>query len=167
MLRLRGRGSLVARARGRGSDLILRRWGFVCGGLGRRGISLGRSLLGLGRRDALLLAKWFLEERLLRVSWWLGRVIPLRKVRAKLSKARKGEGHTMVKAQVIRISLFCTSLPSSGAFATCKETSMLLLPVANVTFPLSSRSQISLNGCCSVIRSTAAVTVITESPVCL
>jgi len=90
-LRLRGRGSQVARARGRGLGLILRRWVFVCGELGRRGISLGRSLLGLGRRDALLLGKWSLKERLLQVSWWLGRVIPLTKVRTKLSEARKGE----------------------------------------------------------------------------
>ena len=91
MLRLRGRGSQVARARGRGLGLILRRWVFVCGEPGRRGISLGRSLLGLGRRDALLLGKWSLKERLLQVSWWLGRVIPLTKVRTKLSEARKGE----------------------------------------------------------------------------
>lgn len=73
----------------------------------------------------------------------------------------------MVKAQVIRMSFSCTSLPSLGALATCRETSILLLPVANVTFPLSSRSQISLRGCFSVIRSTAAVTVMTASPVCL
>ncbi len=87
-LRLRGRGSQVARARGRELGLILRRWEFVCGGLGRKGISSGRSLLGLGRRDALLLGKWSLEERSLRVSWWLDRVIPFANVRKKLSKAR-------------------------------------------------------------------------------
>ena len=166
-LRLMGRGSQVARARGRGLSLILRRWVFVCGGLGRRGIFLGRNLPDLGRRDALLLGKWSLEERLLRVSWWLDRVIPFTKVRTKLLEARERRDHTMVNAQVIRISLSCTSLPSPGAFATCNETSILLLPVANVTFPLSSRSQISLNGCCRVIRSTAAVTVMTASPVCL
>ena len=74
---------------------------------------------------------------------------------------------TIVKAQVIKTSVSTTLFPSSGAFATCSETSMLLLPVANVTFPLSSRSQISLKGRLSEILSTAAVTVITLSPVCL
>ena len=41
------------------------------------------------------------------------------------------------------------------------------LPVAKVTCPLSSKSHISLKGRFSMMRSTAAVTVITASPVCL
>ncbi len=44
---------------------------------------------------------------------------------------------------------------------------MLLRPVAYVTWPLNSRSQISLSGELIVILSKAAVTVVTSSPVCL
>lgn len=65
------------------------------------------------------------------------------------------------------MSLSLTFSPSLGAAATWSEISILLLPVAKVTCPLNSKSQIELNGCAIVILSTAAVTVMTDSPVCL
>lgn len=78
-----------------------------------------------------------------------------------------GSSETMVKAQVIRMSSFLIVSPLSGTLATCSEISILLLPVAYVTCPESSRSQSSLREWLMVIRSTAAVTVVTDSPVCL
>lgn len=78
-----------------------------------------------------------------------------------------GSRDTMVNAQLINTSSFLTSSPSLGAFATCIVISKLLLPVAYVTFPDSSKSHISVRGCCMMIRSQEAVTVVTSSPVCL
>ena len=78
-----------------------------------------------------------------------------------------GSSDTIVKAQVIKTSSSLTLAPFVGALATCRDISMLLLPVAKVTCPDNSRSQSSFNGWFMVIRSTAAVTVVTCSPVCL
>ena len=74
---------------------------------------------------------------------------------------------TIVKAHVKSMSSFLTVEPGFGAFATCKDISILLLPVANVTRPESSRSLTSSKEFLMVILSTAAVTVVTDSPVCL
>lgn len=78
-----------------------------------------------------------------------------------------GSNETMVKAQLMRTSSFLACSPALGALATCIVTSKLLLPVAYVTCPESSRSHISVSGCCIIIRSQEAVTVVTSSPVCL
>ena len=45
----------------------------------------------------------------------------------------EGSSDTIVKAQVIRTSSFLTLAPFPGALATCRDISMLLLPVAKVT----------------------------------
>lgn len=78
-----------------------------------------------------------------------------------------GSKDTIVKVQLIRMSVSLTVSPSLGAFATCIVISKLLRPVAYVTLPDSWRSQISSSGWCIVIRSQEAVTVVTSSPVCL
>lgn len=70
----------------------------------------------------------------------------------------------MVNAHSINTSPGAPPLPT---LATTQPTSILLLPVANVTRPLNSKSQISSSGRFKAILSTAAVTVVTLSPVCL
>ena len=74
---------------------------------------------------------------------WVEGYLKGRLVRGRKEKMGR---NTIVKAQVIRMSSFCTDCPSAGALATWSEISILLLPVANVTLPLSSRSQISFSG---------------------
>ncbi len=78
-----------------------------------------------------------------------------------------GSSETIVKVQVNITSSSLLACPAGGALATLQVISILLLPVAYVTCPLYSRSQSSVSGCWIVMRSNAAVTVVTPSPVCL